>query len=184
MIIHINSYPGVGKLTIARCLAPKLGARILDNHSIYNVAFALTEFKSEAFYDTVRAVRTIAYQRVVDLPSNVPVILTNAHAQDSKWGNESWDAAIALAGQCARPHLVVLLECSREENARRIQGLNREELRKPRDPGMFRQGPIDRPLIERGADALLRLDVTSLTAEESADQIAAWLRGTKTVLPS
>ena len=46
MIIHINGFPGVGKLTIAKILAEKLGARLLDNHSIYNVALALTEFKS------------------------------------------------------------------------------------------------------------------------------------------
>ena len=176
MIIHINSYAGVGKLTIAKALAARIGARILDNHSVYNVAFALTDFKSNAFYDTVRVVRAIAYQRVTQLPPNVPVILTNAHAQDSKWGNECWDAAIELAKSCGRQHVVILLDCSREENARRIRGLDREEMRKPRDPGMFRQGPTDRVLIERGANALLRLDVTDLTAEYAAAHIATWLQ--------
>ena len=177
MIVHINSYPGVGKLTIAKCLAPLIDAKILDNHSIYNVAFALTEFKSEVFYNTVRAVRELAYQRVCELSPNVPVILTNAHAQDSDWGNECWDAAIALAEKSHRKHLVILLHCSREENARRIQGLDREEKRKPRDPNLFRQGAEDRALIDRGADACLRLDVTALSANGAATRIAAWLGG-------
>ena len=30
VIIHINGYPGVGKLTIAKILAEKLGARLLN----------------------------------------------------------------------------------------------------------------------------------------------------------
>ncbi|MBN9087803.1 MAG: hypothetical protein J0J01_12910 [Reyranella sp.] len=77
MIVHINSYPGVGKLTIGRALAELIGARLLDNHSVFNVAFALTEFRSPAFYDTVRAVREIAYQRILELPAGVPVVLTN-----------------------------------------------------------------------------------------------------------
>ena len=155
-----------------------IDARILDNHSIYNVAFALTEFKTLAFYDTVRAVRKIAYDRVVDLPTETPLILTNAHATDSDWGNESWDEAIALARRTGRSHHVVVLECSREENARRIQGLDREERRKPRDPAMFRQTPEDRELMSRDAAALLRLDVTHLTADQSAKKIADWLKVT------
>jgi shikimate kinase len=34
MIIHINGYPGVGKLTIGRIVAEQLGGRLLDNHSV------------------------------------------------------------------------------------------------------------------------------------------------------
>jgi cytidylate kinase len=60
MILHINGWPGVGKLTIGKIIAKKLKGRLLDNHAIYNVAFRLTEFRSAAFYDTVRAVRDIA----------------------------------------------------------------------------------------------------------------------------
>jgi hypothetical protein len=65
MIIHMNGYPGVGKLTIGRELCRILNGRLLDNHSVYNVAFALTEFRSDAFYETVRAVRAIAYDRIL-----------------------------------------------------------------------------------------------------------------------
>ena len=175
MLIHINSYPGVGKLTIGRLLAARLGAKLLDNHSIYNVAFALTEFKTAEFYDTVRAVRTIAYDRAKTLPETTPLILTNAHAGDSGWGNESWDAAIALAKACGRPYRVVVLECSREENARRIQGADRAALRKPQDPSLFRQQAIDRPLLDREADDLLHLDVTRLSADAAAEAIYGWL---------
>ena len=69
MIIHINSYPGVGKLTIGRHLAERLNGKLLDNHSIYNVAFAVTEFRTPAFYQTVRPVRDVAYARLLELPA-------------------------------------------------------------------------------------------------------------------
>jgi len=175
-LIHINSYPGVGKLTIARKVASELGAKLLDNHSIYNVAFALTDFKSKAFYDAVREVRTTAYRIVMGLSSDVPVILTNAHAQDSNWGNECWDEAIELARKTGRRHIVILLDCTRDENARRIHSVGRDAMRKPRDPTMFRQGEVDRALIDRGADKLFRLEVTDLTAHEAAASILEWLR--------
>ena len=87
-------------------------------------------------------------------------------------------AQLELAKRCGRKHLVVVLDCSREENARRIQGLDREQMRKPRDPAMFRQDPEDRALIDRDADVLLRLDVSELTAQEAANCIAAWVRKT------
>lgn len=177
MIIHINGFPGVGKLTVGKLLAAQLGGRLLDNHSIYNVALALTEFKSPPYYETLRAVRAIAYQRVLELPAGVPVVLTNAHMSDSDWGNECWDAVIELARTRGVPLFIVVMECSPEENARRIQGLDREEKRKPRDPGMFRGNIEGRPLLDRGGDHLLRLDVTHLPAEEAARQIAAWVLG-------
>lgn len=64
------------------------------------------------------------------------------------------------------------LECSREENARRIRGADRENMRKPREPALFRQQPVDRSLIDRDADALLRLDVTEMSADQAAAQLA------------
>jgi predicted kinase len=175
MIIHINGHPGVGKLTVGRIVAERLGGRVLDSHSVFNVAFALTEFRSAAFYDTVRAVRAIAYQRILDLPTNVPVVLTNAVMQDSAWGHAQWDAAIELARTRGSEFIVVILECSAEENARRIQSSGRAALRKPRDPQMLRGNAERRVPIDHGGARLLRLDTTSLSAEASAARILAWL---------
>jgi predicted kinase len=175
MIIHINGHPGVGKFTVGRIVADELGGRLLDNHSIYNVAFALTEFKSATFHDTVRAVRAIAYQRILDLPGNVPVVLTNADMQDSAWGNECWDAAIELARTRGSELVVVILDCTVEENTRRIQSSGREAQRKPRDPHVLRGKAEGRVPIDRGGERLLRLDTTSLSAKASAERILAWL---------
>jgi hypothetical protein len=105
LIIHINSYPGVGTLTIGRHLSKLLNGKLLDNHSIYDVAFALTEFRTPAFYQTVRAVRDMAYGRLLELPASTPVVLTNWYSQDSAWGVENWDEVIALAPGESAPFL-------------------------------------------------------------------------------
>lgn len=154
----------------------RIGAKLLDNHSIYNVAFALTEFKSTAYYETIRAVRAIAYRRVLDLPIDTPVILTNAHAVDSAWGNECWDEAIALARRRGSALCNVILACTPEENARRIQCANRDAKRKLRDPNVFTGNRDGRVLLDRGGDKTLQLDVTNLTADLAATAIATWLR--------
>ena len=175
MIIHINGFPGVGKLTIGRHLAKLLGAKLLDNHSIYNVALSLTEFKSKEYYDALRSVRRIAYDCIKALPKDTPVILTNAHGGDSAWGNESWDEVISLARESGSELSIVVLECSPEENRRRIQYPDRDEKRKPRDPDRFKGNEQGLKLLDRGGDRLLKLDITSLSAVDAAGEIASWL---------
>lgn len=184
MIIHINSYPGVGKLTIARELQNLVGGKILDNHSVYNVAFALTEPKTEVFYAAVREVKTIAYKLVLELPGSTPLILTNAHAADSSWGNEAWDGVIDLAQQRGSGLYNIVLRCDPDENDRRIQDPERDLLRKPRNPEMFPGNRKGRELLSRGGDALLELDVTQLTAKESALQVEGWLQSVGAALPT
>ena len=175
MIVHINRYPGVGKLTIGRALADLIGGKLLDNHSVFNVAFALTEFRSPAFYDTVRAVREIAYRRILELPRAVPVVLTNWYSQGSAWGEENWARAITLAKDRECALNVVILSCLPDENARRIQSPGRAAKRKPQDPEMVGDNRKGRSLLDRGGDRLLRLDVTDLSAAEAAKTIADWL---------
>lgn len=102
MLIHLNGQPGVGKLTVGRILAERLNGRLLDNHSVYNVAFALTDVRSSAFYDTVRAVRSIAYGRALELARDVPLVLTNAHFQDAD-GPVTVAPARALAARRTGP---------------------------------------------------------------------------------
>ena len=74
-----------------------------------------------------------------------------------------------------RDHIVILLDCSRDENARRIQSVDRDAKRKTRDPKMFRTGEQDRPFIDRGADRLLRLDITNMLPDQATQSIVEWL---------
>jgi hypothetical protein len=73
MIININSWPGVGKLSVAVQLQQRIGGRLLDNHTNFNVGFSLCDFRSPEFYETVGAVRQIAFAAAIKLSSSVPI---------------------------------------------------------------------------------------------------------------
>jgi predicted kinase len=133
-LIYINGAPGVGKLTIARNMAHRLNARVLDNHAIYNVGFALTDFRSTAFYETARAVKTIAHERILSLPNGETVILTAADFADNDWGHENWQAIEQLARDRDWPLFVICLRCAPAEHRIRIAGADREQHGKLRDP--------------------------------------------------
>jgi hypothetical protein len=176
MIIFLNGWPGVGKLTVARHLVVATGGRLLDAHTIYNVAFYLTEFRTPAFYETVRGVRDIAFARVAELPPFTPVVMTNAFAADSDWALENWKAVRVLADRRGSKLFFVELDCSPDENKRRIQFEARGLLGKPRNPSLISENRQLRSLLRpKDADHLLCLDNTSLSPEACAREIGAWV---------
>ena len=93
MIIELSGHGGVGKLTIGRILAERIGARLLDNHTIYNPAFATTEFRSPEFYETVQAVRAITFDRAAKLPPRTPIVITMATGT-ALWWAQDWQGAM------------------------------------------------------------------------------------------
>ncbi|MBM3548803.1 MAG: hypothetical protein FJX54_17815 [Alphaproteobacteria bacterium] len=64
MIVNINGWPDVGKLSVAEQLAKRIGGRLPNNHTIFNVAFSLCEFRTPGFHEAVRSVRRIAVEAV------------------------------------------------------------------------------------------------------------------------
>jgi hypothetical protein len=174
MIININGWPGTGKLSVAELVVKQIGGRLLDNHTIFNVAFSLCEFRTPAFYETVRAVRDIAFMRVTTLAVDCPVTLTSAYA-DTPFGRENWVAIRDMADKRGSPLCVVVLDCSLKENLRRLQTPDRARLRKLVDPAPLIAARESHDLIETGGDHLLRFDSSELSVEESAARILNWL---------
>ncbi|MEM8700269.1 MAG: AAA family ATPase [Pseudomonadota bacterium] len=177
MIIVLNGYPGVGKLTTGRVLADILGGKLLDIHTVYNVAFALTEFKTPEFREAVERVEEIAHGLVLKLPAGIPVVLTTVIAGDGEWGNAEWKRLEDLGAE-RPPFCVIHLSCDLEENIRRIGDPGRDGMRKPRDPDMARRNQEQaKPLAGLAARHLLKLDTTGLSAQASAQRIADWIDG-------
>lgn len=173
-LLYINGAPGVGKLTIARQMAKRLNARVLDNHAIYNVGFALTDFRSPAFYDAVRAVRTTAYEQILLLPDNEIVILTAADFDDSEWGRENWQAVVRLAEERRWPLYSIVLRCDPAEHRRRIIDIDREGRGKLRDADAVATMTM-RPLARADGSRCMELDVTLMAAEDAALRLVEWM---------
>lgn len=175
MIILLNGFPGTGKLTIGQALMDRLGARLLDVHTQMNLAYALTDFKSPAFYDTVRAVWKISDDRIAELAPEVPLIMTDALREGSEWSAEAW-ARIEHLAQTRGPLYVVHVHCDPDENARRIGSAGREAMTKSRKRALALQYHEEGQLLMGGdASRVLELDTTELTAEECAETIADWV---------
>lgn len=176
MIIHISGCPGVGKLTVGRLISDALGARLVDNHSIYNLAFALAEPKSEDYFAILREVRATAFKWMLALPAGTPIVLTNAHFADSAWGNENWEEMRRLARARDSRLFVVILDCEVAENDRRIASPDRILRRKLTDPTKFFAAREGRKLIDYGGDETLHIDTTLLSAEQTGERVLQWVR--------
>lgn len=72
MIVSLNGWPGVGKLTVGLELSDILEGRLLDSHTLFNVAITLTDYCSSEYYDAARRLRHIAFECVLRLPPIFP----------------------------------------------------------------------------------------------------------------
>ncbi|MDX8349067.1 AAA family ATPase [Cognatiyoonia sp. IB215446] len=175
MLIVLNGYPGVGKLTIGQIVAERLSGRLLDNHTVYNPAFALTAFKSPAFYAAARAMQALTDDLIDRLDADTPLVLTETLAGSGPWGDECW-SRIEKLGQIRGPFYVVHLLCDLEENMRRIEEPGRASKRKPRDAEMALRNHKDGyRLYGDDTKNLLRLDVSDLSPDRAAMEVCDWI---------
>ena len=179
MLINLNGWPGAGKLTVGRILAEKLGGRLLDNHSILNLASVLTRVGAPQYYETARAIRAIAFDRILELPSQFPFVLTNVVARGGTSGflEENWQTIIELANRRGCHLYSATLTCSPAENARRIVSEERALNKKIRDPAILADLTRTRVLFDDGATYKKTFDSTDFTPEQSANQILSWVSG-------
>ncbi len=108
MIVHLNGWPGVGKLTVARLLAPRLQARLIDNHLLHDVAIRCTGIDDPARWPLYEAVRAAAYQALADRPRSETFVMTNALCLGAAREREAWRHVVALAETRAVPLVPVV----------------------------------------------------------------------------
>ncbi|MGE4063952.1 MAG: hypothetical protein AB7E79_11355 [Rhodospirillaceae bacterium] len=182
MIIHLNGWPGVGKASIARELAPVLSGRVLEHHTIGNVAYSLTIRKTPEFYDTYRAVRKVAFDRIMTLDRTVPVILTNCLASGSEAGRETWDAVVGLGRTRGCLIYFVTLTCEPEEHRRRMTVPVRATQHKLVDPDEIDYQRLKELITPPSSKPHLTLDTTHLAPAAAANEISTWVGSTSSDL--
>ena len=170
-IIHINSWPGAGKRTIAKELVQLVGGRLLDNHLILDPATALFPRGTPEAAALREAVRKVLFDAALTLPPDVPIVLTDALSDDD---HHLAAPSLDLARQRKAPFVPVVLDLDPDENSRRLTVLARSEGGKLTDAAILED--------IRAQERLLRLpgaydlDVTDLSPQEAASRIQTFAR--------
>ncbi len=174
MIVHIGGWPGVGKLTIGRLVASELGARLLDNHTLLNPAEALFERSNADYWALRRQIRSVVIGYAARCPPGTSIVFTDALGENVPSDVAMFEDVVRLSETRGVPLCAVLLDCSLEENARRLVGSDRRGLHKLTDTEMLSQVRNRYVLLRPAVKHRLDLEVTSLTAAESAARVVAF----------
>ncbi|KXG54683.1 uncharacterized protein PGRI_078270 [Penicillium griseofulvum] len=168
-LIHINAFPGAGKLTIAKHLvALSANLKLIHNHLLINPADAVLHRTQPGYQSLRRALRTAIFTSLATEPAtfNTTYLFT-----DFQTTNEQGASVCAEYVQAAKDRgcllIPIVLTCDEDENVRRMTQLEREKHAKLMDIELlkiFRKGA---PIFEfNDREEFLKIDVTHLQPEE------------------
>lgn len=171
LIVHINGWPGSGKLTIAREMAKQLGARVLDNHTIINPAEALFDRRDPLNRSLRKALRAVIFEHAGRMKPGTSLILTDA-LSDDPFDSAVFDDYRALAAARGATLIAVVLDCSPERNRERLTAPGRAERHKLTSEAVLASLRAACQLLKAEGLPLIELDVSELSAEQAAAILA------------
>lgn len=179
-VVWINGWPGVGKQTVAECLALLLGndkATLVSDQDQVEAAIQLPHDHPD-YANTQKEAREDALAKFVEHSSGLSRIAIFTDCQpDTPEGRGVAQTYEIAAGRSNRLLVPVYLNCSLEENNKRLQTLERkcsqkDKIRSLKEARSVRSsgGLFIFPQL-RG----LRLDVTDMAPHEAAVQILTFM---------
>ncbi|GAA3061961.1 hypothetical protein GCM10010520_07780 [Rhizobium viscosum] len=175
-IVHINGWPGTGKLTIGRLLAKRLGARLIDNHMLLNPAEALFARGNPLHASLREQIRRAVFDHAVRADPAESFVFTDALADDEH-DKATFSWYLDLAAARGADLVAVLLDCAPEENARRLISPGRSEALKLTDTAMLQRLRANYKLLRGLAEHTVEIDTTDLSPERTAARILAHIGG-------
>lgn len=191
-IIHLNGFPGTGKLTIARKLVEKLNAgppkhtsteatgyanaRLVHNHLLIDPANAILSRTQPGYQQLRKAIREAIFTSLITESSTHGTIYVFTDWQSGDEVGSGVCSEFETMAQARGSQFVpILITCDEQENIRRLRGTERATWSKITDSELllqFRQQVDPPPVYEfRENEARLTVDVTSLSAEQVAEVI-------------
>ena len=181
LIVHINGWPGCGKLTIARILAKRLAGKLLDNHTLLNPAEALFD-RSDPLHGSLRtAVRATTLDHAAQLREGLALVFTDALSDDPT-DQATFDEYRVLAARRQARLVSVVLECEHEENVRRLASAGRAELYKLTRPDVLAELQAKYRLLRPQGIECIEIDISRMSAAEAVAAIEANLRTAKSAI--
>lgn len=175
-IVYLLGYPGVGKYTVGRELARRMGAILIDSQVVNHPILALLDWdgKSElptGTFDRAEPIREAVFSALEDIaPQPMSYIFTNVLE------NKPEDVAIyerlkGIASRRSSVFVPVMLTCVADVQLRRVQSQERALRFKTADPDGVRHLMTTTTLYEPNDPELLTIDTTSLAPEQTASRI-------------
>ncbi|GGX57588.1 hypothetical protein GCM10007385_28120 [Tateyamaria omphalii] len=171
-VIHIGGWPGAGKKAIGQRVANRLGGRLIHNHLMLDAARALYARDTLESIAMREEVRSLILDHARRLPNDVPIVLTDALA-DEPAAKPLFQPTLDLARDRNAPLHLFVLDLSIDENQRRLSDPSRAGGDKLTDGDVLKTiRSRDKLFIPAAATVL---DVTNLSADSAADKICTHL---------
>lgn len=180
-LIYLIGFPGSGKLTITKELCKIIDAVRVDNNLFNNIIFDIATLRNTDVPDdlwnnilTVRkgllAILAVCYEK------SKHYIFTNELVKGEEHDQEVFNSVVDFSEKTGMKILFVVLHCSKEELARRIQSQGRH-------------GKITNPQYVKNIElkgkelfvppGALEIDNSDLSAEEVAEKIVQEMKSEK-----
>ena len=174
-LIYITGMPGVGKYTIAVALR-EFGFIVCDNQLINNPIFELLGYDGytqipDFAWDAIERIRRVVFDFLIHT-KDVDYVLTN-NLNDDEGDRMLYQRVVQVAEARGSVFIPVRLVISKEEHLRRVTNLQRRARWKSIDPRDIEGAEKLLPITHSN---LLTLDVTALSAQESAKRIVEHIR--------
>jgi deoxyadenosine/deoxycytidine kinase len=164
-LVVIYGPPAVGKLTVARELAKKIGYKVFHNHLTVDLMLSLFPIEHKEFWNMVDEHRALALERAAK--ENIPgVIFTNCYVKGGT-------GTLHLIAKIAKKHKIrmhyVKLSCSRETLRKRVKEPSRGAHKKLSTIKKLEQVLKKNDYFsEFPAENTLAIDNTHLSAKDTA----------------
>lgn len=179
VFVLLLGFPGAGKLTIAQELASFFPARVVDNHWINNPILALLDDDGrktlpDAVWKQTAKVRQAVLDTITTLCDPAAnFIFTSSGIQGDIRSHSSYRQMREAAEKRSALFVPIRLLCGEAELVRRVMSPGRRDRLKSIDPvaarHRWREATVLAPEHANG----LTIDVTAISAEESASTIYA-----------
>jgi deoxyadenosine/deoxycytidine kinase len=176
-VLHLNGFPGTGKLTVAKALAKDGDIRLIDNHMLNNPIFTLVRENSvdpipEEAWVAIRAIRKLVLDGLTTIAKpHISFVITNCLGHEDQEDYAIYEGVRDAVTKSGRAYIPVLLSCSEEENLKRIMDEGREANMKMRDTKGLEKLRGEFTLAGKDHPNALHLDITTLQPHEAAKSI-------------
>lgn len=174
-IIHVNGFPGTGKLTISQCLVRLLSghAKLVHNHLLINPADAVLHRTQPGYQHLRKSIRSAIFTALANEPATYETAYIFTDFQTTNEIGSGVCAEFSCTAEARGCLLIpIVLTCLEEVNLERLVTLDRSAHQKLMDVELLQTFRRGAPLFRfEHLSSFLELDVTSISAEEAAEII-------------